>query len=202
MKLFQLLSFIVIIAATSCSKPSTRKVLVMGRGNLTASENKITMKDGTGYAEQLVQVEGNEAVDYEVNTPSGKRTVTIPADPGFYMLNLKVDTLVGSEQKLGVDIGGGVTITQEDLKRKIDSLSQLVIGSNMSPAGGVFLVLPDQLLKVSVNMEAKVFGPFTLVSRELEVDKNGKQPEVYKFYTFTEMRQLIEKFKKMTTAAE
>jgi hypothetical protein len=47
-------------------------------------------------------------------------------------------------------------------------------------------------------MDAKVFGPFTKIPATLDADKNGNAPEIYKFYTNTEMRQLINNFKKMT----
>ena len=51
---------------------------------------------------------------------------------------------------------------------------------------------------MSPNIEAKVFGPFTLISNKLEMDSGNNIPEIYKFYTNTEMRQLIGKFVKMT----
>jgi hypothetical protein len=60
------------------------------------------------------------------------------------------------------------------------------------------MILPNKPTKISDNPDAKVFGPFTKIPGTLEADKNGKAPEIYKFYTNTEMRDLIANFKKMT----
>ena len=58
--------------------------------------------------------------------------------------------------------------------------------------------MPNQLVKISDNTDAKVFGPFTKIPGTIEADKDGKAPEIYKFYTNTELRELIEKLKTMT----
>jgi len=188
------LSFIFLVA---CNTPVSKKLLVLGRGELTVKDNNIAMNDGSGYAEQTVDVTGDKAVTYNVTTPSGKTTVTIPEEKGFYLLNLKTDTVVGGQQFLGTN-GSSRTITQEQLKLNIDSLTKLTAGQNVSAAAHNYFVLPQQVIKVSENMEAKVFGPFTKIPSTLEADKNGNTPEIYKFYTNTEMRQLIQNFKKMT----
>jgi len=88
-------------------------------------------------------------------------------------------------------------MTQEELRSKIDSLTKLTKGANIS-AGHNYMLLPNQLTKISDNSEAKVFGPFTKIPGTLEADKNGKAPEIYKFYTNAEMRDLIANLKKMT----
>jgi hypothetical protein len=54
------------------------------------------------------------------------------------------------------------------------------------------------VVKVSANKKAKVFGPFTKIPGSLDADENGKAPEVFKFYTTTEMRELIANLKKQT----
>jgi hypothetical protein len=169
----------------------------MGRGKLTATENKITVKDGAGHEEKVLTPAGDEPITYDVETASGSSKVNIPADKGYYLLNLKADTLVGSLQQIGTDISSSRTITQEELKVKIDSLTRLTRGENVT-AGKTFMVLPGQLLKITSNNEANVYGPYKLIPGELSKDKNGNMPEIYKFYTNTEMRQLIERFKKMT----
>jgi hypothetical protein len=187
-----------LISLVACSTPSNKRVLVLGRGKLIVKENNISMNDGSGYAEETVDVMGDKAVTYNVTTPSGKTTLTIPEERGFYIINLKTDTVVGSQQILGKNISSNRVISQEELKGNIDSLTRLTMGQNVSAANHNYFILPNQVVKVSDNMDAKVFGPFTKIPATLDADKNGNAPEIYKFYTNTEMRQLINNFKKMT----
>lgn len=187
-----------VLMSIACSTPSvTKKVLIVGRGKITAKDNKVTMTDGAGYAEETVEINEDKPVAWNVTTPSGTTTINIPEGKGFYLLNLKTDTIVGSQQNLGSDLGGR-TMTQEELKVKIDSLVQLTTGTNVSAASHNYFIIPNQLTKVSTNTNARIFGPFTKIPGSLEADKDGKAPEVYKFYTNTEMRDLIVRLKKNT----
>lgn len=188
---------IAIAALFACNSGANKKVLIMGRGAIAASGNDITIKEGSGYAEETVEVSGDKA-SWNVTTPAGKTTVDIPAEKGFYILNLKTDTIVGSQQIFGRDISSTRTISQEELKMKIDSLTKLTAGANISPTGHNYIILPNELKKISDNTDARVFGPFTKIPGTLEADKNGKAPEIYKFYTNSEMRDLISNLKKMT----
>ncbi len=43
-----------IVMSTACSSGVNRKVLIIGRGRIVARENKVTMKDGSGYTEETV----------------------------------------------------------------------------------------------------------------------------------------------------
>ncbi len=187
-----------IFMVVACHKPVTRKVIIMGRGKIIVSDQKVEMQDGTGYAEESEDIEGNQPVKWDVTTPKGKSTVTIPEERGVYILNLKTDTLVGSLQLVGLDLSNKNVITQEELKLKIDSLTQLTKGDNVEFGGRNYFILPGQIIKITPNIHAKIYGPFTLISNTIETDDNNTMPEIYKFYTNTEMHQLIEKFKKMT----
>jgi hypothetical protein len=187
-----------ISALFACNSGPAKKVLIMGRGSVTAQGNDVTMKEGVGYAEETVELSGNKPATLKVTTPAGKSTINIPAEKGFYILNLRNDTIVGSQQVLGTDISSNRIITQEELKAKIDSLTKLTKGENVSPSGRSYMILPNQPKKISDNQDARVFGPFTKIPGTLEADKNGKAPEIYKFYTNNEMRDLIANFKKMT----
>lgn len=191
------IAFCCITALLACSSSTSRQVVIMGRGAITVKENNITMKEGSGYSEETVEVSGGKAVSWNVTTPAGKTTINIPEEKGFYVLNLKSDTIVGSQQILGKDLSTGRTMTQEELKMKVDSLKKLTTGSNVSPQSHNYFILPNQLVKISSNTEAKIFGPFTKIPGTLDAD-NGKTPELYKFYTNSEMRQLIAGLKKMT----
>lgn len=182
----------------SCNKPVSRKILVMSRGKIDVTDKKITVKDGAGYVEKMIEVEGSEPESFEIKIDESKTIINLPEEKGFYLLNLKKDTLVGSSQLLGVDISSGRTISQEELRIKIDSLISLTKGDNVYLGSRNYFVLPQQLLKVTSNKEAQVYGPYKKIPYELERDKYGNLPEIYKFYTNTEMRELIAKFKKMT----
>lgn len=195
---YSFITFIAIAALFACNTGANKKVLIMGRGGITINGNDITIKEGTGYAEETVEVSGGKPVTWNVTTPSGKISIEIPGEKGFYILNLKTDTIVGSQQIVGRDLSSSRTITQEELKQKIDSLTKLTTGQNISSAAHNYMILPGQLKKISDNSEAKVFGPYTKIPGTLEADKNGKAPEIYKFYTNSGMRELIESFKKMT----
>jgi hypothetical protein len=191
-------AFIGFAALVACNSGANKKVLIMGRGGIKANGTDVTMTNGSSYAEETVEVAGDKAVTWNVTTPTGKTSVEIPAEKGFYILNLKTDTIVGSQQIVGKDISSSRTITQEELKQKIDSLSKLTTGANVSDASHNYIILPNQLKKISDNTDAKVFGPFTKIPGTLEADKTGKAPEIYKFYTNSGMRELIANFKKMT----
>ena len=193
-----IITSIVIAAISSCNSPANKKVLIMGRGSITANGNDITMKDGAGYAEETVEVSDDKQVSWNVTAPAGKTTVNIPYEKGFYILNLKTDTIVGSQQIMGTDISSSRVISQEELKKKIDSLTKLTTGANVSQAGHSYIILPGQIKKIADNIDVNVYGPFTKIPGTLEADKNGKAPEIYKFYTNGEMRQLISNLKKMT----
>ncbi|WP_147204619.1 hypothetical protein [Segetibacter aerophilus] len=197
MKRIHLIALFSIVTFLACNEPVTKKVLVMGRGKIDAQENNITMTDGSSYVEETIEIKGDKPVTWNVTTPSGKTTVNIPEEKGFYILNLKTDTIVGSQQNIGQDLGGR-TMTQEELKVKIDSLIKLTTGANISLGGHNYFILPNQLIKISPNTEAKIFGPFTKIPGSFEADKDGNAPEIYKFYTNTEMRDLIVRLKKNT----
>lgn len=198
MNKYSFIALCCITAIGACNSPANKKVLVLGRGAITANENNITMKEGSGYAEETVEVSGDKAISWNVTTPAGKTTVNIPGEKGFYILNLKTDTIVGSQQVLGTDISSSRIITQEELKMKIDSLTKLTAGTNISSTSHNYMILPDQLKKISENPDARVYGPFTKIPASLEKDKEGRAPEIYKFYTNSGMRELIANFKKMT----
>lgn len=187
-----------IIALFACGGGAeSKKVLIMGRGAITADGNNVTMKEGSGYSEETVEVSGDKAVTWNLTTPGGKTTINIPAEKGFYILNLKTDTIVGSQQVFGKDLSSSRVISQEELKLKIDSLTKLTAGANVSP-GRNYFILPSQVVKITANTEAKIFGPYKKIPGTLEAGENGEAPEIYKFYTNSEMRELIANLKKMT----
>ena len=88
--------------------------------------------------------------------------------------------------------------TQEELKHGIDSLIQLTQGKNISAANRNFFVLPKTAVKISDNLDAFVVGPF---HRMTSVEKDGdKVPEVYRFYSIQEIREIIDQLTALTKA--
>jgi hypothetical protein len=196
MKRFLVITLIGVSALAACNSATKKKVLVMGKGTLTASGNNVTYKEGAGYAETEVEIKDDKETTLNIEGGSTK-TVTIPAGAGLYILNLRVDTVVGSKQNLGSDLNSGSMITQEQLKVKIDSMTQLSQGNVPTGAKDVHIVLPNGVAKVSDNVNARVFGPFTKIPASLDADPDGKPLELYKFRTNNEMREVI---KTMTEA--
>ena len=185
------------IVFASCGGGAKKKVLVMGKGTLSAGENSITLKEGSGYAETLIELSGDKETVLTVEG-SGIKSVTIPAEGGYYILNLRKDTIVGAKQNLGKDLSSSRIITQEELKLKIDSLIQLTTGVNVKAGGSNFNIAPGIVTKVSANENARIYGPFTKIPASIKPDPNGKELELFKFYTNNEMRELIEKLKAQT----
>lgn len=193
-----LLGLLPLAMLASCAGPE-KKVLVMVKGTLTVAENNITVKDGSGYSEKELVFKGNEKTTLTAESSTGaKSSFDVPAEPGYYILSLRSDTVVGSYQQVGAESAGGQVISQESLKAKIDSLQQLTQGTNVSAANKNYLISPNQLLKVTENPNAVIFGPFRRIpAAGVEPAADGKAPEIYKFSTNNEIRELMEKLRKM-----
>jgi len=200
MKKFFAIGLVVMIAFSACNSKVNKKVLVMGKGTLTATGNSVDYKEGSGYTETTVELKDETESKITLQKGGDMREVTIPAEAGFYILNLRADTVTGSKQNLGTDLNNSQTITQEQLKVKIDSLTQLVNGTMPAGAKDVYIVAPNAVVKVSSNVNARVYGPFTKIPAQLEADPDGKELELYKLRTNNENRELIKTFTEKTMA--
>ncbi len=192
--------FIVLVTAglfSSCASEMQKKVLVMGKGDLQVNGNKVTMLKGSGYAEKEVLLYDKTATELTVETEAGTQTINIPAENGYYILNLKADTIAGSLQVFGKDLSNSKVITQEELKIKIDSIGNLTMGKNINGKTN-FMITPNQVMKISDNTSAQVFGPYRKIPSQLEAGPDDKDPEIYKFYTNEDLRELMENLKKLT----
>lgn len=197
MKSLRLIAIAAIIAFTACKPKVNKQIMIIAKGDITADGSNITVK-GSGSSDKTIELSDETALD--VTTSSGKTSISIPGESGFYLVNLRADTIVGSQQIIGTDISSSRTISQEEIKIKIDSLGQLITGANVSEKNHNYMVLPNKAVKVSANTKAMIFGPFTGIPGSLDADENGKAPDIYKFYTNTEVRALIDKLKKLTVA--
>jgi hypothetical protein len=184
-----LLSIASLCFLIGCSDKDVKKVLVMASGKVQVNENVITLDPGTTHTENEIPVTDGKVT---VKTPSGSSDFTV-AEKGIYILNIKNDTVVGSYQRIGTDNSQQV-ISQENLKMRVDSLSQLMVGTNVNTGNRNFCILPNQIVKISENTEAQIIGPYKRVPASFE---GGKEHEIYKFYTNKEMQEIVGKLNKM-----
>lgn len=182
---------------TAC-KGHSKNIIVYANGNIQvdATQTNITNGEGTSQHEQQLSYNNGDPVTLNVTTSSGKLTLQAP-DDGLYIANLKQnDTIIGSFQRVGDD-NGGEKISQDALKIKLDSLQKLVANQNISAANKNYYILPNTIAKISGESKAKVFGPYTTIPGGFDA---GSVPEIYKFYSIREIREIITNLNKMTGA--
>jgi hypothetical protein len=188
---------IAILVCFSACKSHQKKVLVYASDKITVDNNQqhitVANGDGTTHHEQELDFTGGDPITLNVETPQGKYTIAIP-DDGLYVANIKTDTVVGSKQHVGAE-GGETKITQDVLKQKLDSLQKLATDQNVSDANQNFFIVPGKAVKLTTEVNAKVFGPFTSIPGSFDA---GSVPAIYKFYSMREMRQIIANLQKMT----
>lgn len=172
--------------ATSCKE---KKVIVMASGKLKVEGHSISLEPDFTHTEKELLVD-----DGKITIKQGTTVMDIPvADAGLYILNMKPDTLVGSYQHLGTD-NSPKRLTQEDLQKSIDSLQLLITGANVSPEKRNYFITPGKLVKVTENTKAQIIGPYLKMPGSFEA---GREYEIYKFYTNKEIRETIDKLKKL-----
>jgi hypothetical protein len=196
-KIFALMAASILLIA--CSKNQKRVIVyTKGKTSVNEAEKLISIKDGgSGNDEKIIDYNSAEKVVLTLNGLEKPSTVDI-AENGLYVLNAKADTIIGSFQLYGAPKENSTVITQEMLKKQIDSLQQLTVGKNITAANRNFFVLPYSAVKISNNIDAFVVGPYhqmTSIAKE-----EGKEPEVYRFYSIKEVREIIEKLTKLTIA--
>ncbi len=183
--------FLFLVACNS----KQEKIIIFSKGDITVNGNNISVEDGNNYAEKEIVFSGNEKTTLNVKAPSGNFSIDVPG-AGYYVLSIRKDTIVGSYQRVGKDLNNNNEMTFEELGVKIDSLQKLIVDSNVSEQNKNFFIESNQLKKITDNTEAYIIGPFQLIPYSFDV-KNGKVPEIYKFYTIGEMREMIAKLKKL-----
>ena len=183
----------VVFGFTAC-KGHEKKILVYASSDIQTDNTKtnITVTDGTTHHEQELVFTGSDPVTLNVTSPQGKLTLSA-TDDGLYIANLKNDTVIGSFQHVGAD-NGSSRISQDALKQKLDSLQKLVQGQNVSDANRNYFIAPGKIVKITPQIQAKVFGPFTTIPGSFDA---GSVPEVYKFYSIKEVREIIANMEKM-----
>ncbi len=186
---------------SSCSS-STKRILVIAKGSININSNTITIKDDGGTSEMPTDFANCPKTFHLIlKKDDGDVTVNIEGDgDGYYLLNAKNDTIIGSFQKYGVPTGTYTTVSQDALKKDIDSLQLLITNNNVSPANRNYFILPYQAAKITNNLDAFMVTPY---HRMTSIEKVGdKDPEVYRFWSIKEVRETLEKLKAMTVSKD
>lgn len=180
---------------TACND-SAKKVIVMSKGaaEINTDAKTIKAKDGAGHEEKVLVLGGGKIL-FRLATPAGEATVEL-LENGLYIINVKNDTIIGSYQQYSNPKLTQPAMSQQVLKQRIDSLQLLVEGKNITAANRNFFILPNQATKITDNKEAEIVGPYhQMISAE---KKDGKDPEVYRFYSIREIREMIVKMRALT----
>ena len=169
-----------------------KKVLIMSSGKITVSEDQknITLDPGTTHGEKEIMLTGSGKETLTVKSPDGSKTYDVN-ESGHYLLNLKPDTLVGSVVRYGSS-GMATNLSNEQVDHIIDSTQQLMLGKNASDASQTYFVAPFTIKKLTPSEDAKIIGPYNGIPQSIDVDKNGKGPEMYKFFTNKQKRETLQ----------
>jgi hypothetical protein len=192
----QLITTIVIcIFLVACG--GDKKIVVLSKGPAEINTDLKTIKagEGAGHEEKEAMVSGDKIV-FKLSTPAGEATVQLLQN-GLYIVNVKNDTIIGSYQNYSAPHEQKV-MTQDYLKKQIDSLQLLSEGKNVTPANRNFYILPNHAAWVTNNLQALIVGPYHKMTSAETVD--GKSPEVYRFYSIKEIRETIEKLEVLANA--
>lgn len=173
----------------SCSGGGGKKVLVMASGKVQINGNTVTLDPGTTHNEVTLEPTGDSIT---VVAPAGNTSFAV-AEPGYYLLNLKKDTIVGSYQRVGTD-NSQVVVSEGDVFNSVDSLKQLMAGQNASEANRNYNIPPMQMEKITANTQAEIIGPFRRLPGSFEA---GREHEIYKFSTNKEIRETVDRLQKM-----
>src|SRR6476469_3687727 len=129
-KVLSAFTLIVFVACNSSSSSSKLFVITNGDFDKASSGSVIKISDGSSYAEKEFDVADKNV---KATVGSSSKTTTLEGE-GYFLWNLKKDTLVGAKQNIGTADRSTVTITQEMLQQKIDSLTALSENKNVSTA--------------------------------------------------------------------
>ena len=190
-------SFVLLLSAaflfTACNSHN-KKILVYANSDIQVDESQknIVVKDGTTQEEKELSFSGSAPVVLNIQGPGGKYTLEAKED-GYYIANLKSDTVGGGLQHVGTV--AYTRVTQEQLKSNLDSLNKLIRDENVSAANKNYFIPPGKIGKLSDFTKVKVFGPFTSIPSSFDA---GSVSEIYKFYNISEVRDIIDKLTDMS----
>lgn len=199
MKNILVLAGIISIFLVSCSSGSQKLIVYTNNGATIDEASKvITIKDTFGHNDKEIKFSGSDKKTLTVKLGSGDQNIDIDG-AGYFIVNAKSrDTIIGGLQKYSTPEEANRVMSQDELAHNIDSLKQMITGSNTSPANKTFFILPYTAAKITENEDAFIVGPY---HRMTSIAKEGdKDPEVYRFYSVREVRETIGKLEKLTGA--
>lgn len=198
-KIIGLLPLIALLLnACSGGAGTGKKLVVISSGKFTIDKKLIVFEPGNQHNEQELKFNEKEKVTITVKSTDGEKIFDITED-GTWLLNLKKDTVVGGLVNYG-DGGTPASISGEELNRIIDSTKQLMLGENTSFEKKNFNLAPNTIKKISNDFGANILSPYKLIPAKIELDKDGKAPEFYKFFTNSQKREALEDMlKRLTT---
>jgi hypothetical protein len=188
-----------ILLLASCND-SAKKIIVMSKGDadINTGSKTISASDGAGHNEKTF-VLGSGAYDYTLKAPSGEGKTTFKEN-GLYVVNVKNDTILGTYMKYADPAKANAVMSQEDLQKHIDSLHLLLEGKNVTAANRNFFILPASAAFITSNTDAEIVGPYHQMRSAAKI--NGKDPEVYRFYSIKEVRETVGKLEALTVPKE
>src|SRR5664279_616034 len=121
-KFYQLL-FPIVLLLSACTSHQ-KKILIYANSNIQVDESQknITVTEGNTQVEKELTFSSADPVVLTITGPQGKYTVEAK-DDGYWLVNLKADTIVGSMQHTGNE--RQTRVTQDQLKIQLDSLNKL-----------------------------------------------------------------------------
>ncbi|MGN6618246.1 MAG: membrane lipoprotein lipid attachment site-containing protein [Ilyomonas sp.] len=188
------------MALLSACQSNPKKIIVMSKGKATIDKDAKTISvpaSGSGHEEQTIEFNSADKISLQVNSPAGNTTVEIQ-DNGYYILNAKTDTIVGGYVYYGAPEDRSTVVSQDEVKKRIDSIQQLITNQNTGITHKTFFILPNTAVKITDNVDATIIGPYHQIT---SIQQEGdKKPEVYRFYPIKDARETLDKLKSFTVA--
>lgn len=178
------------IVLASCSEKATVTVISNGEFVKGATASSFSINKGNSYLQQEIVMGSNDKLT--AKTTAGDKEAPL-SGAGYYVWNLRTDTLIGSIQRINAGNTTDQTITQEKLKHTIDSLQNL-LNNNIS-GSTAFFVAPGALQKLTSGSDVYFVGPFNGLPAQLDENIVSENTEVFKFYTSKDVREQIERLK-------
>jgi hypothetical protein len=183
-------TMVAVIFFAACSPGIEKKIVIMSSGKIQVDANSktVTWEPGSQHNETELNLSAKDNA-VTVKSSEGDKTYEVPEN-GLYILNLKTDTLIGNLVNFGSS-GMPTSISTEQLEHIIDSTRQLIEGKNASDASKTYFIVPKTVKKLTTNLNAQLLNPYKNIPYKVETDKEGKAPEIYKFFTAKQKREAL-----------
>lgn len=188
-----LLAILPLAFLASCGSKQERKVLVVANGTITVQGNNINIGDTSAGASNFeMDIKDVTNKNLNVNNNGIKSSIPISTEGGYYILNLNNKDIYGSQLLEGRDYNNKNDLNLDEQKAMIDSLKQVLAGTNISTANKNYLIKPGQLIELSNDLEhTQVFAPFEPLS-DINQAKDGKPVVLFKFYAKDELQSRLQ----------